>query len=187
MEQMIEQPQPPEGDEATTGTMSPLATVRQYLSTNSAKSTFLRNSGLVVKVTSSKSPTKQNLPARQSDISVLQTQVQSLMDVFLETIVVVEKCCKDMNGFETRLSDIRFAVQEQWRKKVKIVLLHQILQPETLALSQMICASIHLMVLLSARTVNFMPTSLLLYGWNLFCCDTTFMMLPQAIVITTLS
>ena len=49
MEKMIEQPQPPEGDEATTGTMSPLATVRQYLSTNSAKSTFLRNSGLVVK------------------------------------------------------------------------------------------------------------------------------------------
>ena len=32
MEQMIEQPQPPEGDEATTGTMSPLAAVRQYLS-----------------------------------------------------------------------------------------------------------------------------------------------------------
>lgn len=81
MEQMIEQPQPPEGDEATTGTMSPLAAVRQYLSTNSAKSTFLHNSGLVVKVTSSKSPTEQNLPARQSDISVLQTQVQSLMDV----------------------------------------------------------------------------------------------------------
>ena len=59
MEQMIEQPQPPEGDEATTGTMSPLAAVRQYLSTNSAKSTFLRNSGLVVKVTSSKSRTEQ--------------------------------------------------------------------------------------------------------------------------------
>ena len=59
MEQMIEQPQPPEGDEATIGTMSPLAAVRQYLSTNSAKSTFLHNSGLVVKVTSTKSPTKQ--------------------------------------------------------------------------------------------------------------------------------
>ena len=57
---MIEQPQPPEGDEATTGTMSPLATVRH----NSAKSTFMRNSGLVVKVISSKSPTEQNLPAR---------------------------------------------------------------------------------------------------------------------------
>ena len=117
MEQMIEQPQPPEGDEATTGTMSPLAAVRQYLSTNSAKSTFLRNSGLVVKVTSSKSPTEQNLPARQSDISVLQTQVQSLMDVVSETRIVVEKCRQDMNGFETRLSDIRFVVQEQWRKK----------------------------------------------------------------------
>ena len=62
MEQMIKRPQPPEGDEATTGTMSPLAAV--HLSTNSAKSTFLRNSGLVVKVTSSKLPTEQNLPAR---------------------------------------------------------------------------------------------------------------------------
>lgn len=72
MEQVIEQPQPLEGDEAT-GTMSPLAAVCQYLSTNSAKSTFLRNSGLVVKVTSSKLPTEQNLPARLSDISVLQT------------------------------------------------------------------------------------------------------------------
>ena len=117
MEQMIEQPQPPEGDEATTGTMSPLAAVRQYLSTNSAKSTFLRNSGLVVKVTSSKSPTEQNLPARQSDISVLQTQVQSLMDVVSETRIMVEKCRQDMNGFETRLSDIRFIVQEQWWQK----------------------------------------------------------------------
>ena len=37
MEKMIEQPQPTEGDEATTGTMSPLAAVRQYLSTNSEK------------------------------------------------------------------------------------------------------------------------------------------------------
>ena len=61
---MIQQPQPPEGDEATTRTMSPLVAVRQYLSTNSAKSTFLRNYGLVVKVTSTKSPTEQNLLAR---------------------------------------------------------------------------------------------------------------------------
>ena len=77
----------------------------------------MRNSGLVVKVTSSKSPTEQNLPAKQSDISVLQTQVQSLMDVILETRIVVDKCHEDMNGFETRLSDICFVVQEQWRKK----------------------------------------------------------------------
>ena len=97
--------------------MSPLAAVHQYLSTNSAESTFLRNSRLVVKVTSSKSPTEQNLPARQSDISVLQTQIQSLMDIVLETRIVVEKCRQDMNGFETRLLDIRFVVQEQWRKK----------------------------------------------------------------------
>ena len=117
MEQMIEQPQPPEGDEATIGTMSPLAAVRQYLSTNSAKSTFLRHFGLVVKVTSSKSPKEQNLPTKQSDISVLQTQVQSLMDVVPETRIVVEKCRQVMNGFETRLSDIRFVVEEQWRKK----------------------------------------------------------------------
>ena len=89
---------------------------------------------MVVKVTSSKSPTEQNLPARQSDISVLQTQVQSLMDVVLETRIVVDKCRQDRNGFKTRLSDIRFVVQEQLQKKVKIVLLHQILQPETLAL-----------------------------------------------------
>ena len=114
---MIEQPQPPEGDEATTGTISPLTTVRQYLSTNSAKSTFLRNSGLIFKVTSSKSPIEQNLPARQSDIFVLQTQVQSRMDVVSETRIVVDKCCQDMNGFETRLSDICFVVQEQWQKK----------------------------------------------------------------------
>ena len=113
MEQMIEQPQPPEGDEATTGTMSPLAAAGQYLSTNSAKSTFLCNSDLIVKVTSYKPPTEQNLPARESDISVLQTQVQSLMDVVSETRIVVEKCRQDMNGFETRLSDILFVVQEQ--------------------------------------------------------------------------
>ena len=100
---MIEQPQPPEGDKATTGTMSPLAAVRQYLSTNSAKSTFLRNSRLVVKVTSSKSLTEQNLPARQSNISALQTQVQSQMDVVSETKIVVDKCREDINGFETRL------------------------------------------------------------------------------------
>ena len=48
---------------------------------------------------------------------MLQTQVQSLMDVVSETRIVVEKCHHDMNGFETRLSDIRFVVQEQWRKK----------------------------------------------------------------------
>ena len=39
------------------------------------------------------------------------------MDVVLETRIVVDKCRQDINGFETRLSDIRFVVQEQWQKK----------------------------------------------------------------------
>ena len=39
------------------------------------------------------------------------------MDGVLETRIGVEKCHQDMNGFETKLSDIRFVVQEQWRKK----------------------------------------------------------------------
>ena len=42
MEKMVEPP-PSEGDEATITAMSPLAAVGQYMSTNSAKSTFLRN------------------------------------------------------------------------------------------------------------------------------------------------
>ena len=39
------------------------------------------------------------------------------MDVVLETRIVVDKCRQDMNGFETRLSDIRFVVEEQWQKR----------------------------------------------------------------------
>ena len=52
---MVEPP-PSEGGEATITAMSALAAVGQYLSTNSAKSTFLRNTGLVVKAISSKLP-----------------------------------------------------------------------------------------------------------------------------------
>ena len=113
---MVEPP-PSEGGEATITAMSALAAVGQYLSTNSAKSTFLRNTGLVVKAISSKLPHDQDMQAQSNVVSVLQTQVQSLMDVVSETRIVVEKCHQDMNGFETRLSDIRFVVQEQWRKK----------------------------------------------------------------------
>ena len=39
------------------------------------------------------------------------------MDVVSETRIVVEKCRQDMNGFETRLSDIRFIVEEKWWEK----------------------------------------------------------------------
>ena len=56
------------------------------------------------------------------------------MDVVLETRIVVEKYRQDMNGFETRLSEFASLFKSNGGQKVKIVLLHQILQPETLAL-----------------------------------------------------
>ena len=109
---MIEQPQPPEDAEATTGTMSPLAAVRKYLSTNSAKSTFLRNSGLVVKAISFKLPHNQDMQAQNNVISALQTQVQSLTKTLCEIRTTIVRCRQDMHGFETRLSDICYVVQE---------------------------------------------------------------------------
>lgn len=120
MEQMVEPPQPPEGDEVTITTMSPLAAVGQYLSTNSAKSTFLRNTELVVKATSSKLPHEQDLQARQNDISALQTQVQSLTETLCETRTTIIQCCQDMHGFEARLSDICYVVQEPKRNDSEV-------------------------------------------------------------------
>ena len=123
---MVNPPLSERGEETITA-MSALAAVGQYLSTNSAKSTFLCNTVLVVKAILSNLPHDQDMQAQNNVISALQTQVQSLVDVVSETRIVVEKCRQDMNGFETRLSDIHFVVQEQWRKKMEIVLLHQIL------------------------------------------------------------
>ena len=59
---MVEPP-PSKGGEATITAMSALAAVGQYLSTNSAKSTFLHNIGLVVKAISSKLPHDKELKA----------------------------------------------------------------------------------------------------------------------------
>ena len=67
---MVELP-PYEGGEATIIAMSALAAVGRYLSTNSAKSTFLRNTGLVVKAISSKPPHDQDMRAQNNVISVL--------------------------------------------------------------------------------------------------------------------
>ena len=67
------QPPPPEGDEAPITAMSPLAAVGQYMSTNSAKSTFLRNTGLVVKAILSKLPHDQDMQDQNNVISTLQT------------------------------------------------------------------------------------------------------------------
>ena len=69
---MVEQPLS-EGGEATITAMSTLAAVGQYLSTNSAKSTFLCNTGLVVKAISYKLPHGQDLQAQNHVISALQT------------------------------------------------------------------------------------------------------------------
>ena len=65
------EPPPSQGEGATITAMSPLAVVGQYLSTNSAKSMFLRNTGLVVKAISSKLPHDQDMQAQNNVISAL--------------------------------------------------------------------------------------------------------------------
>ena len=108
---MVEPP-PSEDSEATITAMSALAAVGQYLSTNSAKSTFLRNTGLVVKAISSKLPHDQDMQAQSNVVSALQTQVHSLTETLYETRRDIVRCCQDMHGFETRLLDICYVVQE---------------------------------------------------------------------------
>ena len=67
---MVEPP-PSEGGETTITAMSPLAIVGRYLSTNSAESMFLRNTGLVVKSISSELPHDQDMQAQSNVISAL--------------------------------------------------------------------------------------------------------------------
>ena len=101
-----------EGGEATITAMSALAAVGQYLSTNSAKSTFLRNTGLAIKAISSKLPHDQDMQAQSNVVSALQTQVHSLTETLCETRRNIAQCRQDMHGFETRLSDICYLVHE---------------------------------------------------------------------------
>ena len=108
---MVEPP-PSEGGEATITAMSALAAVGQYLSTNSAKSTFLRNTGLVVKAISSKLPHDQDMQAQSN---VVSAQVHSLTETLYETRRNISQCRQDMHGFETRLSDICYVVPESRR------------------------------------------------------------------------
>ena len=66
------------------------------------------------------------------------------------------------------------------------MLLHQILQPETLALrSNDMCfyTSDGAFIWKECKLYANRP---FVVGWNLFCCDTTFVILPQAAVIMTL-
>ena len=115
---MVEPP-PSKGGEATITTMSTLAAVGQYLSTNNAKSMFLRNTGLVVKEISSKLPHDQDMQAQNNVISALQTQVHSLTETLCETRRNIAQFRQDMHGFETRLSDICYVVQEPRRNEGK--------------------------------------------------------------------
>ena len=115
---MVEPP-PFEGGEATITAMSALAAVGQYMSTNSAKSMFLRNIGLVVKAISSKLPHDQDMQAQSNVVSMLQTQVHSLTETLCETRTNSVRCRQDMHGFETRLSDICYVVQEPRRNEGK--------------------------------------------------------------------
>ena len=80
---MVEPP-PSKGGEATITAMSALAAVGQYMSTNSAKSMFLRNIGLVVKAISSKLPHDQDMQAQNNVLSTLHTQVHSLTKTLCE-------------------------------------------------------------------------------------------------------
>ena len=109
---MVEPP-PSKAGEATITAMSALAALGQYLSTNSAKSTFLRNAGLVVKAISSKLPHGQDIQAQNNVVSALQTQVHSLTETLCETRRDIVRC------FETRLSDICYVVQEPRRTEGK--------------------------------------------------------------------
>ena len=91
---MVESP-PSKGGEATITAMSALAAAGQYLSTNSAKSTFLRNTGLVVKAISSKLPHDQDMQAQSNVVSALQTQVHSLTKTLRETRTTIVRCLQD--------------------------------------------------------------------------------------------
>ena len=73
---------------------------------------FLRNTRLVVKAISSKLPHDQDTQAQNNVISALQTHVHSLTDTLCEIRTDIVRCRQDMHGFETRLSDICYVVQE---------------------------------------------------------------------------
>ena len=126
---MVEPP-PSEGGEATITAMSALAAVGQYLSTNSDKSTFLRNTGLVVKAISSKLPHDQDMQAQSNVVSALQTQVHSLTETLCETRRNIAQCRQDMHGFKTRLQTFAMLFRSLGEMKARVMLLHRTIQHE---------------------------------------------------------
>ena len=73
------------------------------------------NTGLVVKAISSKPPHDQDMQAQSNVVSTLQTQVHSLTETLCETRTNIAQCRQDMHGFETRLSNMCYVVQESRR------------------------------------------------------------------------
>ena len=57
------------------------------------------------------------MQAQNNVISVLQTQVHSLIETLCETRRNIAQCRQAMHGFETRLSDISYVVQEPRRNE----------------------------------------------------------------------
>ena len=121
---MVEPP-PSEGGDATITAMSALAAVGQYLSTNSAKSTFLRNTVLVVKAISSKLPHDQDMQAQNNVVSALPTQVHSLTETLCETRTDIVRCRQDMHGFEPDYQTFSMLFRSLGEMKAKVMVLHR--------------------------------------------------------------
>ena len=129
---MVE-PLPSEGDEATITAMSPIVAVGQYLSTNSAKSTFLHNTGLVVKAISSKLPHDQDMQAQNNVVSALQTQVHSLTETLCETRRDIVRCRQDIMVLKPDYQTFAMLFRSLGEMKAKVMLLHQTVQHENVS------------------------------------------------------
>ena len=57
------------------------------------------------------------MQAQNNVVSALQTQVHSLTETLCERRRDIVLCCQGMHGFETRLSDICYVVQEPRRNE----------------------------------------------------------------------
>ena len=57
------------------------------------------------------------MQAQSNVVSAFQTQVHSLTETICETTRDIVRCRQDMHGFETRLSDICYVVQEPSRNE----------------------------------------------------------------------
>ena len=128
---MVEPP-PSEGGEATITAMSALAAVGQYLSTNSAKSTFLRNTGLVVKEIPSKLPHDQDMQAQNNVISALQTQVCSLTVPLCETRTSMFDVVKICMVLKPDYQTFAMLFRSLGEMKARVMVLHRIIQHENI-------------------------------------------------------